>query len=93
MLTHATVTALPHRLTEEDTYEGYRIPKHATVVANTWAILHDPELYPLPSVFNPTRFLGESEDSTGPELNPDSRIFAFGYGRRTCPGIIYVSML
>lgn len=28
--------ALPHRVTQEDTYEGYRIPEGTTVMANIW---------------------------------------------------------
>lgn len=83
------LTALPHRLTEEDTYEGYRIPKNATVIANTWAVLHDPELYPEPFKFDPGRFLvvGEHSSVNNHEINPDSRTFAYGFGRRQCPGM------
>jgi len=74
--------ALPHRLTEEDVYEGYRLPAGSLVFANTWAILHDPEIYPDPMEFQPERYLGPQ----APGTNPDPRAFAFGYGRRVCPG-------
>lgn len=40
---------------------------------------HDPALYPNPSVFDPSRFLGS-------EPAPDPRDSIFGYGRRICPG-------
>lgn len=34
--THFWVVALPHGVTEEDEYAGYRIPEGATVMANVW---------------------------------------------------------
>ncbi|EPT01646.1 hypothetical protein FOMPIDRAFT_124761 [Fomitopsis schrenkii] len=77
--------ALPHQVLCEDVYAGYRIPAGATVFANTWAILHDPELYPLPDEVIPERYL----DSTDESINIDPRDFAFGYGRRACPGRIF----
>ncbi|KAF7329929.1 Cytochrome P450 [Mycena kentingensis (nom. inval.)] len=70
---------LRHRVTQDDIYEGYLIPKGSIVVANIWAITHDPELYPDPSKFDPSRFIGDS-----PQRDPFD--FAFGFGRRVCPG-------
>ncbi|KAH9039824.1 cytochrome P450 [Lactarius pseudohatsudake] len=62
-------------------YKGYFIPKGAVVVANGWAVLHDPEPYPDPEAFNPDRFL--NEDGT---FRDDPMIsLAFGAGRRICP--------
>jgi hypothetical protein len=29
-------TALPHKVIDEDEYQGYRIPKDATIIANVW---------------------------------------------------------
>ncbi|KAJ3772789.1 cytochrome P450 [Lentinula raphanica] len=48
--------ALPHKVVQDDVYQSYRIPKDSTVIANTWAILHDPALYPDPHEFKPSRF-------------------------------------
>ncbi|KAH9934347.1 cytochrome P450 [Fomitopsis serialis] len=87
---------VPHSVMEDDEYDGYTIPKGATVIANTWAILHDPALYPDPHLPAPERYLnpageklqnGDAEIETE-ALNPDPRMFAFGYGRRACPGKI-----
>jgi len=70
---------LPHKVTRDDIYDGYLIPKGTTVIANIWAITHDPEVCPNPFVFDPARHLGET-----PQRDPFD--FVFGYGRRVCPG-------
>ncbi|KAJ8087754.1 hypothetical protein AAF712_010543 [Marasmius tenuissimus] len=87
--------ALPHKVIREDEYQGFRIPKDATVIANVWAIMHDPALYPNPTEFDPDRFMrgnGTQPQSSSRRkrvdtINPDPTIFAFGFGRRSCPGI------
>ncbi|KAL0958150.1 hypothetical protein HGRIS_000317 [Hohenbuehelia grisea] len=78
-----TPIAVPHMSTEEDVYQGYRIPSGSVVIPNTWAILHDESEYPDPFTFNPDRFLKDGK------LNRDIKdpvTAAFGYGRRICPG-------
>jgi len=52
-------------------------------MANSWAILHDPEEYPQPEKFFPDRFLKEGEMNSDIK---DPSTAAFGYGRRICPG-------
>ncbi|KAI0693571.1 cytochrome P450 [Cytidiella melzeri] len=74
--------ALPHRSTEDDVYENYYIPKGSIVLVNSWKILHDPEIYHNPTQFIPERFI--AKPGYTPEADPAS--FAFGYGRRACPG-------
>nr|BAL05080.1 cytochrome P450 [Phanerodontia chrysosporium] len=74
---------LPHRLIEDDIYEGYFIPKGSFVIPNIWHILHDPNHYPNPFEFDPTRFL--SDEGRTPQ--PDPRDYCFGFGRRICPGL------
>jgi cytochrome P450 len=64
---------------KEDVYEGYRIPEGATVIANIFSLARDGDIYPDPLEFRPERFLGPS-----PQVDP--RKFAFGFGRRACPG-------
>ncbi|KAK7692396.1 hypothetical protein QCA50_004021 [Cerrena zonata] len=74
---------VPHRAMREDEYMGFRIPEGATILANIWAMLHDPDDYPDPERFNPGRFLKDGR------INPDVRDplqLAFGFGRRICPG-------
>jgi len=67
------------RLVQSDVFEGFQIPSGSTVVANVWGFLHDPEVYPNPMAFDPTRFIGENPQ-------PDPRDVVFGFGRRACPG-------
>ncbi|KAG6809378.1 hypothetical protein H0H92_000479 [Tricholoma furcatifolium] len=83
---------LPHMVTNGDEYNGYFIPAGTAIVGNTWAILHDPNTYPNPSVFNPDRFLDPNPThpeglGRGPDFSPlDPLSVTFGYGRRVCPG-------
>ncbi|KAJ7936986.1 cytochrome P450 [Mycena leptocephala] len=83
--------ALPHQVTQADTYAGYRIPAESTVVPNVWAILHDPELYPDPFVFDPERFVETASDtrSSAQRGQPDPGAYVWGFGRRRCPGISF----
>ncbi|KAH9966199.1 cytochrome P450 [Lactifluus volemus] len=72
-----------HATTEDDVYSGYFIPKGTMVLPNTWAILHDPEVYADPETFKPERFLTDD----GKKVIEDPLLmYAFGYGRRICPG-------
>ncbi|KAF8891882.1 cytochrome P450 [Infundibulicybe gibba] len=66
-----TPLAIPHRALNDDVYEGYRIPGGATVIGNTWAMLHDEEIYPNPYKFDPERFLG---DNKAPDPTPLLRL-------------------
>ncbi|TFY82421.1 hypothetical protein EWM64_g1591 [Hericium alpestre] len=69
--------AIPHRLTEDDVYEGMFLPAGSIVFGNSWAILHDESVFPDANSFKPEHFLDPSVKY--PEA-------AFGFGRRICPG-------
>ncbi|OCH85714.1 cytochrome P450 [Obba rivulosa] len=72
-----------HRLTEDDMYRGYYLPEGSICLANIWAVLHNEDVYPNPSIFNPQRFMRNGK------LDPDvldPAEAAFGFGRRICPG-------
>ncbi|EKM54962.1 uncharacterized protein PHACADRAFT_255217 [Phanerochaete carnosa HHB-10118-sp] len=71
-----------HASAQDDVYRGYCIPKGSLVVANIWAILHDPAVYADPESFCPSRFL-RSDTNPTPEPDPDA---AYGFGRRICAG-------
>ncbi|KAI9432056.1 cytochrome P450 [Lactarius indigo] len=73
-----TPLAIPHRVTESDIYGGYYIPAGSMVIANAWAMLHDPAVFAEPGRFDPERWL-----SPGAPTFPNQ---AFGFGARQCPG-------
>lgn len=73
---------LPHCAVEEDSIDGYRIPKGAFVMTNIWWFTHDPTVYPDPMGFRPERFI----ETPTHAAEPDPRNWTFGYGRRVCPG-------
>ncbi|KAG8877883.1 hypothetical protein FRB97_002954 [Tulasnella sp. 331] len=88
---------VPHRLVQEDVYEGQVIPAGTTVFVNVWGILHNEHRFPDPSTFNPDRFLNmnrSDDDSAGIDSVHDKATstinpwdVGFGYGRRVCQGI------
>jgi cytochrome P450 len=86
----AILGAFPHATTEDDVYNGYRIPAGAIILMNTWSIHRDPNRYPDPSTFNPERFLGDTlwsaESASSMDVSKRDH-FGFGAGRRICPGM------
>jgi len=74
---------LPHRLVQDDVYDGFFLPSGSLVIANTWGIMHDPDVYSSPLEFMPERYLSSAKSDV---VLPDPRSFSFGYGRRICPG-------
>ncbi|KZW03025.1 cytochrome P450 [Exidia glandulosa HHB12029] len=79
----AVPLGVPHRVMDDDEYEGMHIPKGATVLVNIWAILQDETTYPSPELFQPERYLKNGELDMDV---PDPRRAHFGFGRRMCPG-------
>ncbi|KAJ0338879.1 hypothetical protein COL922a_005074 [Colletotrichum nupharicola] len=81
---------VPHMLTQDDTYQGYHLPKGTVLVAITWAIHYDEDEYENPAEFAPDRFVREKYGTRDPvdESADDHRrvLYGFGAGRRVCPG-------
>jgi len=77
---------LPHSSSRDDVYKGFFIPKGSIMVANAWAILHDPEMYPDPEEFKPERFLNKD----GSIRDDPTLSLVFGAGKRICPGRHFV---
>lgn len=79
----------PHTTTKELTYNSMRIPAGSQIHLNAWAVHHDPNRYHNPEQFIPERF--ESDLTTTMQSINSSDVskrdhFAFGAGRRVCPG-------
>ncbi|KAH9957777.1 cytochrome P450 [Russula dissimulans] len=79
--------ALPHRLTEDDWYEGMFIPKGTICIPNLWQMNHDPDVYgENVADFDPARHLDANGDiKPGPSGAKEGHV-SFGFGRRDCPG-------
>ncbi|OJI89780.1 hypothetical protein ASPTUDRAFT_342428 [Aspergillus tubingensis CBS 134.48] len=81
---------IPHVLVQDDEYEGYHFPAGTTFLANAWAIHNDPELYDRPDEFLPERYeqtpLGFKPDVADATADGIRKTYAFGAGRRICPG-------
>ncbi|KAK1673573.1 cytochrome P450 [Colletotrichum godetiae] len=79
----------PHITSREVEVGGYRLPKGARIHLNAYAISRDPARHEDPDRFWPERF-EHDETSTMESINaqdPTKRDhFAFGAGRRVCPG-------
>ncbi|KIW94676.1 uncharacterized protein Z519_04653 [Cladophialophora bantiana CBS 173.52] len=82
---------IPHRATKDDTYNGFFVPKGATVHANQYAMFKDEATYPDAEAFNPDRWLNPNYPTYQEPLTqyPNLKRFpAFGFGRRICPGLV-----
>jgi len=83
------IMGVPHAVTKDDEYNGWKIPKGATIINNVWGIHMDPNRSPEPRRFNPDRFIGDQttlyESANGEPLKRDN--FNFGAGRRLCQGV------
>jgi cytochrome P450 len=63
---------------------GWTYPPGACVVANTYLVHHDPEIYPDPYAFRPERFLDETPGTY--------TWIPFGGGRRRCLGASFAML-
>ena len=72
---------LTHRAAEDDTVEGFLIPKDTSVVANIYAVHHDPDVWVDPESFRPERWI----DVDG-KVKKSDNLIAFSAGKRYCIG-------
>ncbi|KAI1845953.1 hypothetical protein JX266_008040 [Neoarthrinium moseri] len=87
-----TPSALPHVLSRDERVGEYFFPKGTVFIANAWTIHRNEEEYDRPNDFIPDRFLnnpfGLRPSFKADELENSGRraLYAFGSGRRQCPG-------
>lgn len=81
---------MAHATTEPIAWGSYVIPARTPIILNAYAIHRDPSIYPDPLTFDPDRWAGKLEAAS--ELADDrvgarsAGLYAFGAGRRVCPG-------
>jgi len=87
----AVPLAVSRTARQDGIYNGMFIPRGSLIMPNSWQCLHDPVRYPDPDRFDPGRFMPASDGAhnDGPRPQEDPREFAFGYGRRICPGRVF----
>lgn len=71
---HLLPSGMPHATSKDDYYNGYFIPKGATVIPVFSVMRKDAKLFDAPLEFRPERWIGKSQPGN------------FGYGRRICTG-------
>lgn len=88
--THRWATATPlafiHATSEADIYRGKDIPSDTIVYSNIYAVHNDPNVFARPEEWIPERYLPASDKRAAPESNHAGTHYAFGAGRRECPG-------
>ncbi|XP_055341939.1 cytochrome P450 2U1-like [Paramacrobiotus metropolitanus] len=72
---------IPRRTLQNTTIGEYYIPADTVLLPNAWYIHHDPQLFPEPDKFCPSRFIGPDGHVKIPE-----GFLPFGTGIRVCPG-------
>ncbi|RAO65044.1 uncharacterized protein BHQ10_001056 [Talaromyces amestolkiae] len=68
---------VPHMVTQDDEYMGYRIPAGTIIVANQMGMNMDETIFENPEKFESDRYM-QNVDLPHPAT--------FGFGRRQCPG-------
>ncbi|TDL19969.1 cytochrome P450 [Rickenella mellea] len=74
--------SIPRRANQPDYYGEYYLPRGTIVMPNVWAISHDDKSGIPSHRFAPERFLTSHVKETA----TDPYSYAFGFGRRICPG-------
>ncbi|KAL0094842.1 hypothetical protein J3Q64DRAFT_1716144 [Phycomyces blakesleeanus] len=86
---------IPHFTANDVNISGYHIPKDTILISSMHAMHMNSSIYEDPEKFIPERFLGTtktwSASSSGSIKERD--IYAFGWGRRICPGIHLAEMI
>ncbi|KAI9264480.1 cytochrome P450 [Sporodiniella umbellata] len=80
---------IPHKATENAIYKDYIVPKGSLIFVNSHTLHFDPNLYEEPEKFRPERFLNDQRSlyATSNGSIKARNNYAFGWGRRICPGI------
>ncbi|XP_078619192.1 cytochrome P450 2U1-like [Branchiostoma floridae x Branchiostoma japonicum] len=80
LATVAPIT-IQHATSNDTVFRGYNIPKGTAIEVNIWSVHHDPQMWPEPDKFDPSRFINEE----GKYVKREG-VIPFSIGRRVCPG-------
>nr|QTW43683.1 CYP3075/3034-out [Eurytemora affinis] len=72
---------VPHRTDVDIELDSFVIPAGSTIFANIMQVMHNPEVFQDPLIFNPSRFLDESG-----KFQPNPNVIPFLVGKRICLG-------
>jgi len=75
-------TAVFHATTEDVVFQGFKIPKHTSILPNVWKCLQDPAIWGDPDNFRPERFLSPD----GKSVVKHEALIPFSIGKRVCLG-------
>lgn len=78
---YPSVPLIGRQCTEETTLNGFVLPMNSIINVHIFDILHDPEHFPDPYRFDPSRFLGANSTNRHPFA-----FVAFSAGKRNCIG-------
>ncbi|PBK80087.1 cytochrome P450 [Armillaria gallica] len=73
-------SGIAHAASQDIIWQGYVIPKGATIIASPWSIFRSPDIFPSPEDFDPQRWIVDGQ------VREDIKQFVYGFGRRVCPG-------
>ncbi|KAK0482911.1 cytochrome P450 [Armillaria luteobubalina] len=73
-------SGIAHAASQDILWQGYVIPKGATIIASPWSIFRSPDIFPSPEDFDPQRWIIDGQ------VREDIKQFVYGFGRRVCPG-------
>jgi cytochrome P450 len=79
--------SIPRTAIREDSIDGHRIPRGATVIIPIYSLHHDERFWPEPELFDPSRFLPENTKG-----RHRSAYLPFGGGKRVCIGTSFALM-
>ncbi|KAK8763165.1 hypothetical protein V5799_034226 [Amblyomma americanum] len=77
-----TPLSVPRRAEVDFVCDGFFFPAGITVMANYWAVHNDPNVWPNPEKFDPSRFINDDGSAI---LEKHKRLIPFSLGKRKCP--------
>lgn len=84
-LSNILPTSVFHQANEPLTIGDFKIPSKTIIIPMIGEVMHDPEHFPDPMMFNPDRYITQNGDGVK-KFTPHPRVLQFGIGKRRCLG-------